>query len=797
MNARVVVDRNARTATIVDLSVQRVRFPEMPDSQQSDFARTLERQIPRMNVAFGLDQLMTNLDVAAKESVAAQQLQSAPPRIIFTPTPATLVVIDGQPRLQPTTDQPELMRVVNTPFIILLDLNSKQYFLKAGPFWYAANDVTGPWNNVGAIPAKVLAEGNTLAAPTPGAAADPEAPAPVNPGQIIVVQEPTELISTDGRPTYTPLPGNDLLYVTNTQADIFLDVTTQQTYVLLSGRWYRSASLQNGPWEFAPADRLPAAFARIPADSPKAHVLASVAGTVVAMNAQLDAQVPVTAAVDRNAGQSLTVAYDGQPRFEAIADSPVSYAVNTPNAVLYVDHRYYCCHQAVWYEGLEAVGPWGVCVHVPGVIYTIPPSCPVYNVRYCYVYESTPDVVYCGYLPGYTGCYVYGPTVVYGTGYYYHGWYEREYYPRPYTYGFGVRYDSYVGDWGGGANYRYDHRWFVHDGDHHGWWGPRGFVDYHTLPRRDGIPESRYNLTNVNNHTTINNTTIVRNTYITKLNVYNRTDNVKRNVTVNRTAFIRGEGSHPNVSHPDMIRQQPSRIENQPMVRNPASPGENNIQVGRDGQVYRKTIQGWEQQSGKGWQKSAAPPDIRASESPAAHSGNPHVPARLDQPAPSPKPFERGTDHVPARVDRPADHQPIEHQPARIEKPAESPKTIPPREDRIPAREDRPAAHEPARVEREPARVEREPARVEPREERLPARVDRPIEPPARIDHQAEVPAHHETPPVHEPAPREPAPREPVPRDPAPREPVHREPPPPHSSGGSSTDDRTGRRPWR
>ena len=58
---------------------------------------------------------------------------------------------------------------------------------------------------------------------------------------------------------------------------------------------------------------------------------------------------------------------------------------------------------------------------VPDVIYTIPPSSPLYYVTYAKVYGSTPEVVYLGYTPGYYGTVVSKDTttVVYGTGYYY------------------------------------------------------------------------------------------------------------------------------------------------------------------------------------------------------------------------------------------------------------------------------------------------------------------------------------------------------------------------------------------
>ena len=77
-----------------------------------------------------------------------------------------------------------------------------------------------------------------------------------------------------------------------------MDVNSQQYYVLLSGRWYRSSSLK-GQWQFIPADKLPADFAKIPAGSPKDNVLASVAGTDEANEAVMDAAIPQTAKVDR------------------------------------------------------------------------------------------------------------------------------------------------------------------------------------------------------------------------------------------------------------------------------------------------------------------------------------------------------------------------------------------------------------------------------------------------------------------------------------------------------------------
>jgi hypothetical protein len=61
---------------------------------------------------------------------------------------------------------------------------------------------------------------------------------------LIVKTEPTELVVSDGPPTWTPVEGIELLYMENTDANAFLELTTQRYYVLLSGRWYRQQAAQ-------------------------------------------------------------------------------------------------------------------------------------------------------------------------------------------------------------------------------------------------------------------------------------------------------------------------------------------------------------------------------------------------------------------------------------------------------------------------------------------------------------------------------------------------------------------------
>ena len=128
-------------------------------------------------------------------------------------------------------------------------------------------------------------------------------------------------------------------------------------------------------------------------------------------------------------------------------------------------------------------GPWKVADERPEEVEKIPPSNPTYSVKVCFIStKTTPSVVYVGYLPGYYGAFVYGPTIVYGTGFWYRGWYGGFYYPRPVTYGFSFRYNPYYG-WSVGFSVRF--------GSPYGWYGYRGFcgpryyrppVHYHRPP---------------------------------------------------------------------------------------------------------------------------------------------------------------------------------------------------------------------------------------------------------------------------------------------------------------------------
>ena len=260
-----------------------------------------------------------------------------------------------------------------------------------------------------------------------------------------------------GKPIYSKISGTSLSYATNTDSKVFLHQPDNQIYVLISGRWFRAASL-DGPWNYA-GDNLPPDFAMIPPGHAYSDVLVSVPGTEHASDAVLLAQVPTTAIVNRAAAEAaVKVAYAGPPQFVVIPSTTMYYAVNTPDKVIRVGSVYYLCFQGIWFVSTNPNGPWKTADSVPAVIYTIPPASPMYNVTYVIVSNPTPTTVQTSYSSGYLGVFVVGVAVgsaiVYGTGYYYppYVYYGPHpvYYPYPYTYGVAAVYNPYTGFYGVG-----------------------------------------------------------------------------------------------------------------------------------------------------------------------------------------------------------------------------------------------------------------------------------------------------------------------------------------------------------
>lgn len=478
IQARLATDRDSRTAELLELAVPEVRLEESTPEQEEALAKFLRSAVTEAEFTLAMDRILTGLEAADMPQIADKAFDDTAPEILFSTEPTVLIIIDGDPILQKLEDT-GLMHVVNTPFVIVLEPGSKKYYLSAGGgAWYEAAEVKGPWDVAVDVPASVgslLAAEDSRGEEAGGAGDDPS-----EPPRVLVKFEPTELIVTDGEPKIVPLPGGELLYLSNTESDVLLELETRRVFVLLSGRWFASLSFE-GPWEYVAADTLPPSFAAIPEDSEVGHLLTWVAGSEFAREAVLDAHIPQTAAIPRDG--TIEVTYDGDPEFESIEGTELAYAVNTQFQVLRLGEEYYCVEQAIWYRAEDPGGPWTVATEVPAEVQSIPPNSPAYNMKYVEIYNYTTNEVHVGYYPGYTHGYIYHGCLVYGTGWHYRPWYRRHYCPRHSTWGFHVRYNPWHG-WSSGFSYSTGRFTFSvgrggWGGYSRGWWGPSGYNRYH------------------------------------------------------------------------------------------------------------------------------------------------------------------------------------------------------------------------------------------------------------------------------------------------------------------------------
>ena len=495
-DARAEVDKLNRTVTLDQLQLTKVNFPSEP-GKNSELMQLLETTLPKATKIVSLDRLMAATE-ADNQAIKTVEVKNDPPAIIFSTKHSVLVLIDGPAQMR-EIEGTKLQRVINTRAILLFETDKKTYYLRVSDWWLQAATLEGPWTYAKKLPddMKTAEEyvvsktgGQTLqttAAPASSAKSSekPSAPQPSlkeagNKAEIPAVYVafgPTELLETRGDPVFKPIPGTVLEYAENSNGDFFR--LNGQYYVLISGRWFKAPSWQ-GPWVFVTAADMPPDFAKIPVDSPKATVLASVPGTPQAQEGLIANSIPQTATITRSEAK-LSVVYDGQPIFAPIEGTSMSYAKNTSAPVIKLAESYYCVEAGVWFKATSPQGPWTILDTVPEEIYTIPPSSPIYYVTYVKVYNATPEVVYVGYTPGYYGTVVSASTttVVYGTGYYYAPFVSPTvWYGWPYTYGVGAAFTwSEDTGWSFGFGYGYAYYpWY------YPWWGPMGYYGYGWYP---------------------------------------------------------------------------------------------------------------------------------------------------------------------------------------------------------------------------------------------------------------------------------------------------------------------------
>jgi len=695
IDADTVADMAHGTVQIGKREFSGFRFPELSAEDETK-AEQLVRSVLTPDSPMELPVSAVTSALSRDEaSLQETAVSFEPPPIFYSSSPAVLVTFIGQPSFEAAGDDPSLMFATNTNWDVLFD--GTDYYLFAENQWLTSKDaLKGPWVRAKALPAsfgKLPDDANWA-----DVKASLEHPASPDAAPVVFASDrPAEIILTKGKPQLVPVSGTKLMYVINTESDLFLHPSQKTYYLLTAGRWFSAPSLE-GPWNSA-VDSLPADFSHIPATHPKAHVLASVKGTPEADEAVILASIPETASVDRST--TVKVVYEGAPQFKPVpGTSDVQFAVNTSYDVLLVSGRYYCCHQGVWFQASQATGAWVVCDQVPPAIYTIPATSPKHHVTYVYVYDSTPTTVHVGVTSGYSGCYIARGLVVFGLGM----WLGHEladdhwhhhYYPRPCWYGYGC-----------GAVYYHGHGFCGHGGRYYGPYGGVGYsAVYHPGtgvytrsayaygPRGAVVARSAYN--------PWTDTAAGRVTVKTPYGSWGRSAVVRDDewIRAGHHSNINGTVAGVQTSRGGSAVAVNRRFGSDAFITKTAG---GDVYVGKDGNIYKKDADdGWQKRDSGGWVRDPSVPaePVRPSRPDVDdRPGSPSRPSTLPVNSPT-RPLEKPEAPVtrpvtPARkpeapVTRPAT-------PARKpEAPASRPATTPVKKPGTPAAKPstRPASH--------------------------------------------------------------------------------------------------------
>jgi hypothetical protein len=442
ITAKTNVDRQSRTVDFQDIEVTKATFPTTPDKADA-YRKGFLSILATGPSTMSLDRLNAMLAVEGAEKKARQvPVKNEPPHFIFSQTAAVLVTIDGDPVWRPVQGAKQ-ERVINSRALILLDEATGKYYLHLFDGFVVASSLSGPWQEAKKVPkgidglAKDLAKKDVV--DLMSGPSDVKKKLSLKDGvpDVIVATGPTELVVTQGPPDWAQIEGTMLLYVKNTTANVFKDLKDQQTYVLVTGRWF-SAQAFDGPWKYVAGKDLPEDFFKIPDTSPKENVKAAIPGTPQAQAAVIANEIPQMATVDR-AKATFAPEISGAPEMKPVQDTALQYVYNSPNPIIMVaPDSWYAVHNGVWFTATSVKGPWVVAISVPAAIYAIPPSAPLYYVTYVKIYDVTPKYVVVGYTPGYMGTIVTADgVVIYGTGYIYTPYIGATvWYAPPVTYGY-------------------------------------------------------------------------------------------------------------------------------------------------------------------------------------------------------------------------------------------------------------------------------------------------------------------------------------------------------------------------
>ena len=196
---------------------------------------------PAATMTISLDRLVASVKKTKTPPVAS--VKNDPPTIFISMRPAILLLVNGAPVTAPIANS-NLQFVVNANWPLFVEQGSSTYYLFDGKGWLTGASLQGTWTPTNQLPkqmSKVPENSNFTSLkgfipPPPGSAAS----FPV----VYYSATPAEIVVFSGQPQWTPIPGTQLSYASNTDSPVFKYAPTGAYYYLTSGRWFTDHRLR-------------------------------------------------------------------------------------------------------------------------------------------------------------------------------------------------------------------------------------------------------------------------------------------------------------------------------------------------------------------------------------------------------------------------------------------------------------------------------------------------------------------------------------------------------------------------
>src|SRR5215831_23375 len=207
-----------RMVKFTTVKVSETNFQTLPKEQVQEIVTEIEKIIPADERTISLDRVLSQVDKSVITAKNVEGLKADPPLVFVSKSPAIMLSFDGDPIWSPIKDN-DLKFAVNTNWDLLQYPPTNTYYLRDDASWLKAINLNGPWTPAGKLPEsfrKLPGDDNwkDVVLNLPG---KPITQAP----HVFYSTKPSELIYIQGEPKYVPVPKTGLLWVSNTDADLF------------------------------------------------------------------------------------------------------------------------------------------------------------------------------------------------------------------------------------------------------------------------------------------------------------------------------------------------------------------------------------------------------------------------------------------------------------------------------------------------------------------------------------------------------------------------------------------------